>query len=191
MESVLGDGKVCQFLEQVDRDLAERVRLGGCQCCGGRLHRADIPRKPRGVPGEALDRWERRESFCCEAEGCRKRHTAPSVRFLGRKVYAGMVVVLVAAMMHGPGARGVGELYEALGIDPRTLRRWRRWWLEAFVRMRFWKGWQGRFMPPVEETKLPLSLVERFGAQQVEGLVALMRFLAPITTDSWEGGFAM
>jgi hypothetical protein len=91
MESLLRDGKVCEFLEQVDRDLAERVRLGGCQFCGGQLHRSDFARKPRGVPGEVLDRWDRRESFCCEAEGCRKRHTAPSVRFLGRKVYAGMV----------------------------------------------------------------------------------------------------
>ena len=35
------------FLFSVDQDLAETTRQKACPC-GGRLHRADYPRKPRG-----------------------------------------------------------------------------------------------------------------------------------------------
>ena len=35
------------FLFSVDQDLAQNARQRGCSC-GGRLHRADYPRKPRG-----------------------------------------------------------------------------------------------------------------------------------------------
>jgi hypothetical protein len=61
-----------------------------------KLHRSDYDRKPRGGP-----QWEVRFSFCCAQEGSRRRHIPPSVRFMGRRVYAGLVVVLVSAMIHG------------------------------------------------------------------------------------------
>jgi hypothetical protein len=38
-----------------------------------------------------------RFSFCCDRDGCRNRATPPSVRFLGRKVYLGAVVMLISA----------------------------------------------------------------------------------------------
>ncbi|HRZ54915.1 MAG TPA: hypothetical protein P5525_05600 [Candidatus Paceibacterota bacterium] len=52
-------------------------------------------------------RWQVRFSLCCGKEGCRRRNTPPSVRFLGRWVYAGLVVILVAAMtpLRGDRAR--------------------------------------------------------------------------------------
>ena len=59
-------------------------------------------------------------------EGCRRRHTPPSVRFLGRRVYVGLVVVLVSAMRHGLTAPRVQRLREQLGIDRQTLERWRQ-----------------------------------------------------------------
>src|ERR1700726_3419348 len=58
--------------------------------------RGHINRKPRGGP-----QWDRRYSFCCAEEDCRRRLTPESVRFLGRRVYAGLVVVLMATMIHG------------------------------------------------------------------------------------------
>ncbi len=73
-----------------------------------------------------------RFSLCCAREGCRRRHTPPSVRFMGRRVYAGLVVVLVSAMIHGLKPERVQLLREALGIDRRTLERWRQWWLGLF-----------------------------------------------------------
>jgi hypothetical protein len=37
------------------------------------------------------------------------------VRFLGRKVYAGVIVVLVSAMMHGPNEHRLKRLQQELG----------------------------------------------------------------------------
>jgi hypothetical protein len=47
------------------------------------------------------------------------------VRFLGRKVYGGFIVVLLAAMSHGLSADRVRRLRELTGADRRTLERWR------------------------------------------------------------------
>ena len=47
---------------------------------------------------------------------------------------------------------------QALQIDSRTLKRWRQWWLDSFVRSSFWKAARARFMPPLCERTLPLSL---------------------------------
>ena len=186
MEQILHDQKVYELLERVDADLAARACATGCAHCGGDLHRGDYPRKPRGGPA-----WDRRDSFCCEREGCRKRTTPPSVRFLGRKVYVGVVVVLVAAMVQGPSAPRVERLREALGIDRRTLLRWRAWWTETFGQSGFWKGEGGRFRQPIQVARLPLALVEVFAAEQRAGLLKLMQFLSPITTGSCPGVRAM
>jgi len=191
MWKILEDLRFYKLLEKGDQDRAEAVRSAGCQRCGRRLHRADYARKPRGGPAKVIDRWDKRHSFCCEAEGCRKRHTPPSVRFLGRKVYLEVVVVLVAAMMHGPTARRVARLHDALGIDLRTLKRWRQWWTEAFVRTRFWKAHRSRFMPVLDESVMPFCLVEAFAADNRSGLLKLLEFLSPITTDSWKEAAAM
>ena len=193
MGNLLGDKKVYELQEKVDKELAEKAYGKGCceHCDGGKLHCANYERKPRGGPEEVMNRWNRRHSFCCNLEGCRKRKTPPSVRFLGSKVYVGVVVVLVAAVMYGPNARRVDQLHEALGIDKRTLNRWRQWWLEVFVEKSFWKVNRARFMPVLDEAVMPYGLVEKFKATQREGLMDLMKFLAPITTTSGKGVVAM
>jgi hypothetical protein len=107
------------------------------------------------------------------------------VRFLGRKVYLGFVIVLKAAMDHGLSARRVKQLGLGLpDVDRRTLERWRQWWLENFAASPFWKAARARFVPPVPQEHLPLGLCERFGIDAPDGLVRLLRFLAPITTVS-------
>jgi len=186
MENILQDRRVYELLEKVDRDLALKAQGGRCEHCGGALHRGDYPRKPRGGPG-----WEKRYSFCCSWEGCRKRKTPASVRFLGRKVYVGVVVVLVSAMMQGLSEGRVKRLGHALEIDRRTLGHWRQWWMRTFVRGAFWRAERGRFRPPVVKEQMPLGLVEAFGAWRREGLVNLLKFLSPITTSSCRGVLAM
>jgi len=179
----LADQHLFQLLEKVDLDLAQTACLLGCLYCGGKLHRADYDRKPRGGP-----QWDRRYSFCCAEEGCRRRRTPESVRFLGRRVYAGLVVVLVSAMIHGLTAERVRRIREVLKIDPRTLERWRQWWLDNFVRSSFWKVARARFMPPLCEKTLPWSLCVKFDVEQRERLLALLQFLAPITSPAaWKG----
>jgi len=185
MEKVLKDKRLCKLLAEVDWDLAEAMRVGRCLYCGAKLHCGDFTRKPRGV----VVSWDKRHSFDCSL--CRKRHTPPSVRFLGRKVYVGIVVVLVAAMMHGPNGRRIATLHEALGIDTRTLNRWRQWWLEVFVQTPFWKANRARFMPTLDEAQMPYCLVESFNAEGREGRIKLMEFLSPITATSGKRVVAM
>jgi hypothetical protein len=128
------------------------------------------PRKPRDFPpgiDAACNAGEpgpdRRLSFCCEREGCRKRHTPASVRFLGRRVYVGVIVVLIMAIgLCLPGDRGHPPAPE-LGVSRRTLGRWRRWWREDFPTSVVWRAAQGRLMPPVDASALPASLLPRFG----------------------------
>lgn len=185
-QGYLAKKSVYELLEKCDADLAEQCRRAGCLKCPaneGRLHRSDYRRKPRGGPEEAkvVETW--RESFCCDRDGCRKRHTPPSVRFLGRKVYWGVVVVLMAAMQHGIKPARVEVLRARLGIDGRTLERWRTWWLTTFVESRFWKEARARFMPVPCQKTLPWSLCETFGIDRLDRLLKLLRFLRPMTTD--------
>lgn len=170
------------LLEKVDGELSEKTRLAGCLSCGGNLHSAKYKRKPRSGGKKCEDLY--RHSFCCDQDGCRKRHTPPSVRFLGRRVYWGIVVVLVSAAHHGITPKRMGALQMALGIDRRTLERWRAWWLENFVQSSFWKAARARFMPLVCEKTLPLSLGHAFALDQSGQLITFLRFLSPLTTDS-------
>jgi hypothetical protein len=178
-QSHLADQQVYQLLEEVDRDLVEQVRHRGCILCEGKLYRSDYERKPRGGP-----QWDMRFSLCCGREGCRRRSTPPSVRFMGRRVYAGLVVVLVGAMTHGLKPERVQRLREALGIDRRTLERWRQWWLGLFVNSSFWRDARARFMPPLDHQTMPLSLCLSFEVEKRKRLIELLQFLAPITTPT-------
>jgi hypothetical protein len=81
-------GSFWPLLLSIDRDLAECARRQGC-LCGGRLHRANYPRVPRGGPEHLPHEYRQRFSFCCERDGWRKRLTPPSARFLGRKEMRG------------------------------------------------------------------------------------------------------
>ena len=121
------DSRFYQFLFRIDQDIAAEVQAGGCSC-GGVLHSACYPRKPRGIRCALEESCESRLSFCCAIDGCRRRCTPPSVRFLGRKVYLGALVILVMAMEHGLSAKRRKQLIEQLDLYPQTLARWRRWW---------------------------------------------------------------
>ena len=184
METILKNSDWIKMLENADQDLAEEARGGGCKYCKAKLHNGNYPRKPRGITC-----WDERISYVCSQ--CRRRTTPVSVRFLGRRVYAGVVVVLMAAMQHGLSGRRVEALRQEIKIDVRTLKRWREWWLGAFIQSPFWKVERARFMPLMRETDMPLSMVDRFSATSCEGLVRLMRFLAPITIGTTNGGLGM
>ncbi len=166
---------------EMDRDLAAAARMELCTVCGDVLHAADFTRKPRGGPPGLGREHDIRFSLCCAGRECRKRHTPASVRFLGRKVYIGASVVLVSAMRHGATPARMRKLREHIGVSRRTVERWRRWWREAFAESAFWRAAAAAFMPPAEPGRLPLSLLERFAGDDEARLVALLRFLGPIT----------
>ena len=180
---LLRDTSFWSFLLSVDEDLAGIARQNACPC-GGRLHRANYPRNPRGGPADLPAQYRYRFSFCCDRDGCRKRMTPPSVRFLGPKVYLGAVVVLVAAMRQGPSPRRVSELSRLFDADRRTIARWQLFWREHFPQTPFWKVARARLVPAVDITVLPRSLLEAFvrGDDDRKGWRNLLRFLLPITT---------
>lgn len=180
--ALLSDSTFWTLLLRIDEDLAAETRSGGCPC-GGVLHRADYPRKPRGGPADLGPEYRRRLSLCCAREGCRGRSTPPSVRFLGRRVYLGAVVVLASALREGITEKRAAHLRELLGVSLRTLRRWRVWWRDAFVASSFWKSVRGRFLPPLEVSALPASLLERFsGDDDRSRLIQALTFVSPMTT---------
>jgi len=185
--TVLSSSSFWLLLQQVDEDLAAQTRAAGCRFCAGVLHRADYPRKPRGVRRQLLgEGYARRVSLCCAQDGCRRRHTPPSVRFLGRRVFLAAVVVLATALAQGLTGQRVAALREELGVSVRTLRRWQRWWREAFVATALWKSLRGQCLPVIAATSLPAGLLERCrGADAAGHLIGLLRWLAPLSCSSW------
>ncbi len=109
--------------------------------------------------------------------------TPPSVRFLGPKVYLGVIVILISAMRQGPTPRRVRELSKRFGADRRTIARWQVFWREQFPETPFWKIARASLVPVVKIISLPYSLVDAFLARhrRCMGWTLLLRFLAPIT----------
>jgi hypothetical protein len=183
----LSTAKFWSFLLRIDEDVAAQVRAAGCVACGGVLHSARYARKPRGIGRSVCgDEYERRLSFCCNRDGCRRRTTPPSVRFLGRRVFLGAVVVLATALAAGLTGRRVAALHERFGVSVRTLRRWRTWWREEFVASALWPLLRARLATPIAVVRLPAALLERLaGEDMAERLIHLLRLIAPLSTCSY------
>ena len=154
----LQDPNFFRLLLRVDEELAGEAKRGGCPC-GGVLHRANYPRKPRGCLNELRVAYGSRFSFCCNR--CRRRTTSISVRFLGRRVYLALTVVLASAR-HTGQMPAAALLSEALNVPVRTLARWRHWWREDFPLTPLWQATCARFMPPVATDAFPASLLAVF-----------------------------
>ena len=187
-QAVLADAKFHEQLLVFDRDLAACARAARCWLCGGALHSASYDHKPRGSLPRALGRpgglgqeYAERFSFCCAVDGCRKRTTPPSLRFLGRKVYLATVVTLISAMLLGTTPSRLARLSAVPGIDRRTLVRWRTWWRSTFTDGPFAAVAKAALVPPLDIAGLPVSLLDRFAGDIERKLIALLRFLAPLT----------
>ena len=178
--ALLQNPKFFRLLLRIDAQLADEARAIGC-ACGGFLHRANYPRKPRGCPKEVRADFEWRHSFCCHR--CRRRTTSPSVCFLGRRVYLALAVVLLSARHAGQTAAAAARISGLLEVPVRTLARWRRWWQDEFPRTLFWQAACAHFMPPVVIGHGPGSLLERFAAEAEDALLRLLFFLSPLTVS--------
>ena len=110
MTSHDNDTRLYAILLQIDKDLAAETREKGCPHRGVTLHSACYPRKLKKSCVPSDGREIVRFSFYCSADGCRRRITSPSVRFLGRKRYLSVVVILLGAMHHNLTQRRAEEL---------------------------------------------------------------------------------
>lgn len=177
----LSSPRLFVVLLAIDRDLAEKVRAEGCPC-GGRLHQANYAGKPRGVPACPDADFALRFSFCCDADSCRLRATPPSVRFLGRRVYLGVLVVLITALRQGPTPKGYAELAARFGVDRRTIARWQKWWQEVFAASPYWQSARARIAALPQPLELPRALLLVFGSGPSK-TIKLLKFLSPLTAS--------
>ena len=168
------------FLFSIDQDLANNARQKACPC-GGRLHSAKYPRKPRG--GDNLpEQYGYRLSFCCERDGSAESGaavgTVPWPEGLPRR--------------RGPSGRGhaTGALPAA---GPRAFPTLRRRSSDdrllasvlgrTFSADTVLEGRAHRLLPPVAIEILPLSLLEAFSRSDdpCQDWGRLLLFLSPIT----------
>ena len=95
-------------------------------------------------------------------------------------MYVAFVFVFLTAMSQGKRSPEFRSVVDRLGIDKRTLQRWRRWWRETFVETSLWRKMRTRLPEPPKI--LPLSLVEIF----IEP-TALLQRLSPLTSKFGDG----
>jgi hypothetical protein len=162
------------LLHRIDEDLAREVHERGCRHCGQPLHNAPYPRKPRGCPSAARPDCDTRLSLCCA--DCRRRTTPDSVRFLGRRVYLAVILMLRSSRTHGMCLDGLPDIGWA------TLKRWRQWWTETFPNTPAGRWLRGRLPPTPEACVYPDCLLQTVQRDtEGERLVAMLRLLlAPL-----------
>ena len=181
---LLRDARFFELLLKIDREIAESVRARGCPMpdCGGPLCAGHFARKLRGLP-EVPD-WKPAEDlslrfdWCCG--WCRQRTLPESVRFLGRKVYLGVVVVIASVVARGPTRDALRLLQAHLRVSWNTLNRWRTWWLEL-PRRDFWQSIRGILPVDLDLQRVPESLLACFTGDPAAQIVRLLRLLGPLT----------
>lgn len=175
---IFSNTSIADALLALDHELAREAKQRGCPRCRGVLDVANYTRKPRGGPFTLPDEHSRRLSLCCRREGCRLRVTPPSVRFLGRRVYLSVVVLLCGVLRQGPTPWRVNVLRGVVGADRRTLERWRRWWVARVGGSRTFEIGRADFMPPPDASRLPLSLLDSFVGTARERVMHSLSWLA-------------
>jgi hypothetical protein len=179
-------GEFFEVLLEADKAMMKRVAAEGCPRCEGPLHRSDYDRKPRGaLIAPAGESFVRRFSLCCGREGCRKRATPPSVRFLGRRVYLGAVVIV--ASMVALALQATREIRQRTGVPSRTTSRWLGWWQGPFVSTEVFVTICARLVG-VDVGRVPASIVDRLAGTGTERVRRMLAWLSPVTTGSVPDG---
>jgi hypothetical protein len=177
-DAIAQDPSFFRFLSQIDAELAAETRGAGCQHCSGRLHTADFPRKPRGCPVAVIEEYSWRLSFTCGR--CDSRATPPSVRFLGRRVYVAVVLMLSSP----PNSTSARQLQLLVGASGRTVLRWRRWWTQEFTHTRLWRSLRSRLIPPITPAQLPQGLLDRMRSKvPTTRLAQVLHLLSPLSVS--------
>jgi hypothetical protein len=186
VDEVAFDVEFFSLLTQKDEQITACVAAEMCPKCCGPLHRSDYERKPAGAliapAGEAS---VTRFSLCCGREGCRKRATPPSLRFLGRRVYLGVVVIL--ASLVGQARAKAAELRRQTGVPPRTVRRWLSWWQGLFLSTEVFVAIRARLIG-VDVDEVPSSIVEQLPGSRTSRMLTMLSWLLPLTTGSVADG---
>ena len=178
---LLTDARFHNSLFDLDRLIAEQFRQSQCPLCFGNLNQSNFPRKPRGVPEETDPDYHIRFSLCCSNDGCRKRFTPPSMRFLSRKVYSSVVILLIFLLKPETDESRIETLNRLLGttLSVETLRRWRHFWTKDLPQTHTWKRL------PIHRSlsqELPMSLLALFQETGKQSLIMGLKLILPLTT---------
>lgn len=166
------------LLNRIDTDLSEQCRALGCPDCDGPLHRAYYERKPRGGP-ELPPELRERKSLCCGNQDCRHRLLPPSCLFMGRRVYWGIVILVVMTIRQNrPEGRSAKRLTNQFGIDRKTFFRWVVYYRDIFPSTVCWRVMRGRFPATVSNTRLPGDALDAFIAHAHDTEAGLIKCLA-------------
>lgn len=188
IRAVLCNNTFFELLLGIDQDLLQEAWRLPCPHCRGQLHRGDYRRKPRGAPESLPEPFGVRFSLCCGRDGCRRRLTPFSVRFLARKVYVAAAVVLVAAAMQGPSPARLNRLCALFGMTRRTARRWLDWWRTSFAGSDFFKAVRGLLREAVSVDTVPRALLDLLRRpHSTETALAVLKLLEPITSSTAVG----
>lgn len=170
------------LLHKIDQDFAVQYREQRCPFCGASLHQANYERKPRGGPENLPEEFCIRQSLCCSREGCRRRRLPPSCLFLGRRVYWGMVILIVMTLRQNrPEGESTIRLLRKFDLTRKTLFRWLAYYRDIFPQSNQWKRLRGRIGAWVKNDRLPGDLVDHFilhSGNVEQGLVSCLKFIA-------------
>lgn len=177
---MLLDARFYNSLLDLDRLIAEQVRQAHCVFCQGNLHQSHFLRKPKGVPEGVDDDFAIRFSYCCGQDGCRKRLTPPSMRFLSRKVYSSVIIFLIFLLKEDTDESKVDKLNLLLNtsLSVETLRRWRNYWKNEVPQSKTFKR-QG--LSHFIGQSLPHSLLALFQQGVNKQLEMGLRWILPLT----------
>lgn len=177
---LLTDARFHNILFDLDRLIAEQVRQEHCRFCQGNLHQSHFPRKPKGVPEGTHSDYSIRFSYCCGTEGCRKRSTPPSMRFLSRKVYSSVVIILIFLLKPETDESRIEMINRLLGttLSVETLRRWRHFWTKDLPQTHTW-----RRLPvhQILSQELPMSLLDLFQKACEQSFIMGLKLILPLT----------
>ena len=174
--------KLYHLLFLIDKDLAERQRKKDCPFCNSPLHYSNYERKPRGGPKNLPEEFRIRHSLCCSAEGCRRRVLPGSLRFWDRRVYFGVVMLVVMTLrQRRTDGYSASKLMKMFGVSRHTLKRWTRYFEEIFPVSSRWKKVSGRIGISISNTGLVAAVVSEFINHSVSmerGLARSVAFLS-------------
>lgn len=150
------DPSVLLAMAALDRQIASDAKANGCAKCGGPLHDATWPRKPRGA--ELPECCSIRLGLCCGH--CRKRTLPDSTLFCGRHVYLKVVLLLVvAARQQQLSPTSLTTLRRLFGVSAHTVRRWVAVFLQRLQAAPSWQHRRGRISPAVRDADVPHALL--------------------------------
>ena len=177
---LLTDARFHNILFDLDRLIAKQVRQTQGPLCFGNLNQSNFPRKPRGVPEDTAPDYHIRFSLCCSTDGCRKRFTPPSMRFLSRKVYSSVVIILIFLLKPETDESRIEEINTLLGttLSVETFRRWRHFWIKDLPQTHTWKRLSLSYM---HVQNLPVSLLTLFEQTGEQALIMGLKLILPLT----------